>query len=261
MKQKTENKILGFIFLLLFSACGEQQNPQGETAGSIAFSLGIASQGHLQKGLSMPHQSIDCITSGIDQVRVIVTNTANAVVASQSFACSLHVGIVNNVPIGTVNVQIHGLNVSAQVAYAARVDSVSIASSIQSNLGNIILTAIGTSTPPITGTSTPPVTGTSTLTISKPGLGTGTVTSSPSGINCGATCSAQFLSDSTIQLTATAEPDAIFSGWSGSVSVLCGTANPCTVILNGATNSISATFTPGMGRWNTSTWNDHQWGQ
>ncbi len=267
MKQETvQHKIaraIYFIFFLFFlSACGEQQGAQEDT-GSIAFSLGIAPQGQLQKVLSSHtsgHNPIDCVATGIDKVRVTIKNTANTTVASQDFACSLHAGIVDNVPVGTMTVQIHGLNASTQVAYSATVDSVSVASAVQVNLGNITLVAVATSTPPVTGTSTPPVTGTSTLTISKPELGTGTVTSSPSGINCGATCSAQFSSGSTIKLTATAEPDAIFSGWSGSVAVLCGMANPCTVILNGATNSISAIFKPGMGRWNTSTWNDHQWG-
>src|SRR5262249_309559 len=53
-----------------------------------------------------------------------------------------------------------------------------------------------------------------TLTITKAGQGSGTVTSSPVGINCGSTCSAQFLPNQVVNLTATAQTGSAFAGWS-----------------------------------------------
>src|SRR2546422_7246100 len=50
------------------------------------------------------------------------------------------------------------------------------------------------------------------LTVSKTDLGGGTVTSSPAGINCGGTCSASYVSGTTVTLTAT--PD-LLSGFGG----------------------------------------------
>jgi Divergent InlB B-repeat domain len=47
------------------------------------------------------------------------------------------------------------------------------------------------------------------------GAGTGTVTSAPAGISCGATCSASFASNSVVTLTATADTNSAFQGWSG----------------------------------------------
>src|SRR5258708_39276698 len=58
-----------------------------------------------------------------------------------------------------------------------------------------------------------------TLTVSKTDLGGGTVTSSPAGINCGSTCSASYVSGTTVTLTATPDLLSGFGGWSGCDSV------------------------------------------
>ena len=58
--------------------------------------------------------------------------------------------------------------------------------------------------------------GTQTLTVTV--QGPGTVTSNPPGINCrqlSGTCERDFPEDSNVTLTATADTDATFSGWSG----------------------------------------------
>jgi hypothetical protein len=54
-----------------------------------------------------------------------------------------------------------------------------------------------------------------TLTIVKSGIGSGTVTSNPTGINCGSTCAYQFVSGSSVTLTATPDASSTFSGWLG----------------------------------------------
>src|SRR3989442_16035895 len=67
-----------------------------------------------------------------------------------------------------------------------------------------------------------------TLTVSKTDLGGGTVTSSPAGINCGGTCSASYVSGTTVTLTAT--PD-LLSGFGGR---------------GGCENGSGKTFPPGV---------------
>lgn len=76
------------------------------------------------------------------------------------------------------------------------------------------------------------------LTVSKAGTGTGSVLSAPGGISCGSSCSANFSSGTTVTLTATADSNSVFAGWSGSG---CSGLGTCTVTMSTA-RSVSATF-------------------
>ncbi|MBK8432932.1 MAG: hypothetical protein IPL28_17275 [Chloroflexi bacterium] len=53
------------------------------------------------------------------------------------------------------------------------------------------------------------------LTIMPDGTGTGSVVSIPAGIDCGVTCTVQIAIGSIVTLTATADPNSSFTGWSG----------------------------------------------
>ncbi len=75
------------------------------------------------------------------------------------------------------------------------------------------------------------------LSVSKSGTGSGSVTSSPAGINCGAVCSAGFLTDAVVTLTATPAAGSTFTGWSGG----CSGTGTCTVTMT-ASKSITANF-------------------
>jgi hypothetical protein len=110
--------------------------------------------------------------------------------------------------------------------------------------------ATGTATVTITGTSGPLTHTTTisltvnaapnyTLTVSDTGAGFGTVTSSPAGINCGSTCSASYVSGTTVTLTATPGLFSGFGGWSGCDAV---SGNSCTLDMNSA-RSVTANFT------------------
>ena len=57
--------------------------------------------------------------------------------------------------------------------------------------------------------------GTANLTVSKTGAGSGTVTSNPAGIDCGAECTAAFAQGTSVTLTAKADPNSAFDGWTG----------------------------------------------
>ena len=93
-----------------------------------------------------------------------------------------------------------------------------------------------------------------TLGVVRQGDGNGTVTSAPAGINCGTTCSASFVSDSQVTLTAAPGADSLFTGWTGCDSVSGAT---CTLTM-GSTKSVMAIFMlkrftltvtkPGVGR-------------
>jgi len=77
-----------------------------------------------------------------------------------------------------------------------------------------------------------------TLTVARTGTGAGTVTSSPSGIDCGADCTETYVYGTSVTLTATADADFLFTGWTGCDSV---SGNQCTVAMN-SDRTVTAAF-------------------
>jgi hypothetical protein len=75
------------------------------------------------------------------------------------------------------------------------------------------------------------------LRVRKTGTGTGTVTSSPAGIDCGADCGESYPIGTAITLTATADADSTFTGWSGACT---GAAATCTVAMDAAQTATAA---------------------
>jgi uncharacterized protein (TIGR03437 family) len=76
------------------------------------------------------------------------------------------------------------------------------------------------------------------LTINKSGSGGGTVTAIGSGFSCGAICTILIDSGTALSLTAAADPNSTFTGWSGA----CSGASVCAVTM-GAPATVIATFT------------------
>lgn len=70
-------------------------------------------------------------------------------------------------------------------------------------------------------------------------IGNGTVVSSPAGIYCGPTCSANYVDNTTIVLTATGDPGYGFLSWTGCKSSI---AEQCTVLLSSDNISPTVTF-------------------
>jgi hypothetical protein len=77
-----------------------------------------------------------------------------------------------------------------------------------------------------------------TLTVLKSGTGDGTVTSSPAGINCGSDCSETYSKVQKVKLTAKADANSSFNGWSGGG---CSGKGTCTVTVN-TQITVTATF-------------------
>lgn len=71
--------------------------------------------------------------------------------------------------------------------------------------------------------------------------GQGTVTSSPSGINCGSTCSASFVQNTNVVLTAVPAAGRIFTGWTVQGGGSCAGTGTCTVTMN-AGKTVTANF-------------------
>src|SRR5206468_1764225 len=67
----------------------------------------------------------------------------------------------------------------------------------------------------------------------------GTVTSTPPGIDCGTTCSAPYDAGTRVTLGATANANAVFTGWEGGG---CSGTDPCSVTMTRNT-TVKATFT------------------
>jgi len=77
-----------------------------------------------------------------------------------------------------------------------------------------------------------------TLTVVKSGTGTGTVTSSPAGISCGDDCSETYSKVQKVKLTAKADANSAFTGWSGGG---CSGTKTCTVTVDAAI-TVTASF-------------------
>jgi hypothetical protein len=77
------------------------------------------------------------------------------------------------------------------------------------------------------------------LDVTRSGNGTGTIASSPAGINCGSTCSANFIYNTPVTLTATPQSGSTFTGWSGA----CTGTGACIVTMDAA-RSVTANFVP-----------------
>ena len=76
------------------------------------------------------------------------------------------------------------------------------------------------------------------LTVNKSGNGSGIITSAPPGMNCGTDCSEDYAEGTAVTLTASANADSVFTGWSGTG---CTGAGSCSVTLNSDT-AITANF-------------------
>lgn len=87
----------------------------------------------------------------------------------------------------------------------------------------------------VQGGGTPP---TFSLSLTKTGAGSGTVTSNPSGINCGSDCSEAYNSGTVVTLTASADANSTFNGWSGGG---CSGTGTCTVTMTAAA-TVNADF-------------------
>ena len=86
------------------------------------------------------------------------------------------------------------------------------------------------------------------LQLSKAGDGAGRISSEPPGIDCGSSCTSDRMHvepGTSVTLTATPDPESLFSGWGGD----CSGTGACVITIDGPT-SVSATFAladPGLG--------------
>ena len=77
-----------------------------------------------------------------------------------------------------------------------------------------------------------------TLTVTRAGNGTGTVTSVPAGITCGTDCTEDYNPNTSVVLTAAADPNSVFTGWAGGG---CSGTGTCTTTITAAV-TVTATF-------------------
>lgn len=117
------------------------------------------------------------------------------------------------------------------------------------NQGRVYVTSGNTSDasvyayPPGAATSATPLAPTATLALSASGAGSGLVTSQFSGIECSDACQAELPAGAEVTLSANADPDSVFAGWSGGG---CSGSGECVVEMSEA-KSVEAEFEPRLG--------------
>ncbi|MGH1491948.1 MAG: InlB B-repeat-containing protein [Acidimicrobiales bacterium] len=107
-----------------------------------------------------------------------------------------------------------------------------------SDLGEVATSVHGAITA-LTGEGIAPRPMDSPLNLTIDGAGSGTVASNPGGLVCSVSCSVDFPSNSSVTLSADADPYSTFAGWS---SNSCPGTGPCTVTVEGTGVSIAAVF-------------------
>jgi hypothetical protein len=78
-----------------------------------------------------------------------------------------------------------------------------------------------------------------TFNVDKDGFGSGTVFSNPNGIECGTDCSEDFLYNTVVTLTASADYGSVFSNWNGD----CSGSGDCIITIDNV-KSVTASFSP-----------------
>ena len=149
---------------------------------------------------------------------VIGQNDPPSAFSTYDVATGMSAAVTTNLAAGTYYAEVNGVGV------------------LDTTTGYSDYASVGTYSLAVSACTTTP-----TLTVTKAGAGTGTVTSKPAGISCGATCSAAFTPGATVVLTAAAQANSTFTGWSGACS---GSATTCTVSMS-ASLSVTATFGAG----------------
>jgi hypothetical protein len=81
------------------------------------------------------------------------------------------------------------------------------------------------------------------VTVNRSGTGSGTITSSPTAINCGNDCSATYVKDTTLTLTAVAVAGSTFAGWSGNADCSDGSITVNADINCTATFNLTSAYT------------------
>ncbi|MEM9978771.1 MAG: hypothetical protein AAF808_14185, partial [Cyanobacteria bacterium P01_D01_bin.2] len=78
-----------------------------------------------------------------------------------------------------------------------------------------------------------------TLSVTLAGAGSGSVSSNPAGISCGTDCTADYVENTLVTLTASPAVNSTFAGWSGA----CSGTSSCIVTMSQA-QAVTATFEP-----------------
>ncbi|CAN5162204.1 hypothetical protein BH20ACI2_BH20ACI2_04410 [soil metagenome] len=187
-----------------------------------------------------------CSGTGTCQVTITAPTTVTATFTLQTFSLNVNrigtgTGIVVSTPPG-IDCSPSGADCFELYDYGTVV-TLTATPNINSIFTGWNGTCPGTGTCDVTMTSNKIVNANFTiktfaLTVVSAGNGGGLVTSSPSGINCGADCTATYNFGTQVTLTAVANANSIFTGWSGA----CSGTSTCVITMNAAATA-TATFT------------------
>ena len=160
------------ISALLFS-CGSSGGGQDANTGGISFSLlweapsNIATPG-AQKTYRAPAPDV-CVDFGIATITMRIQNTSGGTVASQSFTCSSHSGVVNSIPAGSgYSLIIEGLLSDNSIAWTGTKTLLTVTASQTTAAGTVTMNYQGSDTTPPTILTTNPASGANNIPVTAP---------------------------------------------------------------------------------------------
>ena len=150
-------------FILLLSACGSDRSSSSDSSsesGSISFNLvwqNPAIQSNVQPAQA-PSGDV-CVDYAIDTVDVEVEDSSNTLVASESWPCAAHQGTISGVPVGSgMTLRIEG-TVVGDVNWRNQITGISVSGGLDTDVGTVVMTYIGSDVTPPTVASNYPADG------------------------------------------------------------------------------------------------------
>jgi len=133
--------LLFMVIPFLIVACSSGSTSD-TTTGSIAFQLTWDASAVPSAHRAPPAGADVCVWYQIDTVNVIIYNSSNAQIKSNSWPCSAHSGSISGIPVGTVSVRANAI-VAGNTDWTGQATGIVVTANQTTNAGTITMSYMG----------------------------------------------------------------------------------------------------------------------